>query len=165
MSTGNKLTTPSPVSQTSPECPSGDGPAPPPPRRVGWGCPPPLATPWPCSGLRHSRGHVTLAGRPPVRRVLKYADARDFRRRLRLGEKRHHEQTEGEGHEKLDPAACHGSLLGARTCGGILRAMCQGRKSKFDPHHEILPEFQTWALLFDEVFCFLVKPLESFRWD
>jgi hypothetical protein len=42
-----------------------------------------------------------------------------------------HEETEGEGDEKSEKTARHGSLLHARTCGGILRGMCRGRKAHF----------------------------------
>jgi Integrase core domain len=42
-----------------------------------------------------------------------------------------YEQTQREGNEKPDQAARHGRLPRSQTCGGILRATCQGRKTTF----------------------------------
>jgi hypothetical protein len=59
------------------------------------------------------------------------ANPGDFCWRLRIGRERCGEQVEGEGEEKPNGGAHHGSLLGSSTCGGILCAMCQGRKPHF----------------------------------
>ncbi len=47
------------------------------------------------------------------------------------GYEERHQEAEGESDEESDGAVRHGSLLPARTCGGILCAMCWRRKSIF----------------------------------
>jgi hypothetical protein len=63
---------------------------------------------------------------------------------LRVDVERRREDDEGEGDEQPDQTARHGSLLPARTDGGILRVTCQGRNSNFATLHVQIRGHDSW---------------------
>jgi hypothetical protein len=72
-------------------------------------------------------------------------DARHFPHGRRVGGERRHEESEREGDEEPDGAACHGSLRHPGMCLGILGATCPRRKLNFAEEHVPIRGHDPWT--------------------